>query len=308
MYNEEVKNRYIETIGMNSTKVTVRQVLSKIAPAESDMQMDIAEMNRKLAIECVQRFCTYDYSTVGGIISTVKNYGRWAYYNNIFPDSTYGVIGLSPSDISPKSYIIDNLILSEDELFTELAKIVPIHEGYIEVVSLVFAWIGISDPLSIKEYDVFLDGRKIIHDGIVIVDGFSDRVFDFLSEYKRIKESSRDNGATTYRVVRDDSFGTFIKRFCPIGSPKMGKALEPMVLSSAINRLNTKYVDNGGTPKFSYKNVLKSGSLCRLYELECSGMNVFDKGNACIIEKMFYQSSYRNIIWLYKHYKEAFNL
>lgn len=80
------------------------------------------------------------------------------------------------------------------------------------------------------------------------------------------------------------------------------------IVQSAINKVNKKYKENGNPPKISYQNILRSGSLARLYVAEQNGLDVFSKTNEKEVEKFFYRSDYRSIVWVYRHYKIAFNL
>lgn len=311
MYNQEIKERYLDTIRGEKTASSVskgRKYLSLIGEYESKVGLDIAQMTREQAFEAVRNVSGYWLSSLYNIVAVSKAYGKWCYDNGIFPESPYGILGISPMDVNPQEYIKEYIFLTEDDLIKALGGIVPIYDGYVEVIACIFAWIGIADPLSIRDSDVFIDGRKIIKDGIVIVDGFSDFIADFLESYKKLNISTRENGMTVYPVIKDKSYDTFIKRFCSPTSSKLGTEMNIRVIQSAINKANKKYEENGNPPKISYKNILNSGSLARLYAAEQNGLDVFDRGNEEKVEKFFYRSDYRSIVWLYRHYKIAFNL
>lgn len=305
MYNQEIKERFFAASSQNESK---RRYLEQLSSAEESAGLDVCQMTRAQAIEAIRISGGYDLSTFNNLVSCSKAYAKWCYNNGIYPESPYGIMGVSPSDINPEECIREYIFKSEESLIEVLSRYAQIYDGYVEVIACIFAWLGIDDPLSIRDADVFIEGRKIIRNGTVIVDGFSDFVCDFLSRYKALKSSTRDNGTTTYVVIKDRSHDTFIKRFCPPTSPKLGKKMDIRVIQSAMYELNNKYVLDGGKPIITYRNIMKSGSLSRLYKAEQSGLQVFDKANKDIVEGFFYRSDYRSIVWLYKHYKIAFNL
>lgn len=305
MYNQEIKERFLSTSTQNENR---RRFLNKMGLAEDFFGIDICQMTRSQAIEAVQMMNTYDLGTYDNFIATSKAYGKWCYDNGFFSDAPFGILGISALDINPQDFIRSYIFLTENELVDSIREIVPIYEGYVEVVACIFAWLGIDDPLSIHDSDVFIEGRKIVKNGTVIVDGFSDFVSDFLVQYKRLKESTRENGTTTYTVVKDNSYDTFIKQFCSVRSAKFGKKMDIRVIQTAINKMNRKYEEKGNVPKLTYRNILKSGSLARLYVAEKNGLDLFNRENKDAVERFFYRSDYRSIIWLYRHYKIAFGL
>lgn len=305
MFNQEIKEQFFSQPKKPEIK---RGYFDRLSQSEELLGIDICQMSRSQAIEAIQRIGSYDLGTFNTYISAAKAYAKWCYNSGIFPDAPYGILGVSALDINPQSFIRKNIFLTEDELVNSIKTIVPIYEGYVEVIACIFAWLGIDDPLSIHDADVFIEGKKIVQNGIVVVDGFSDFVADFLAQYKRLKTSTRENGTTVYTVVKDRSYDTFIKQFCSVNSAKFGKKMDIRVVQTAINKLNQKYEENGNPPRITYRNIMKSGSLSRLYSAERNGLDVLDKSNTRVVEGFFYQTNYRSIVWLYRHYKEAFNL
>lgn len=305
MYNQEIKERFFSASSQNESR---RRFLDKMGQAEDFFGLDICQMTRSQAIEAVQMMNTYDLGTYDNFIAGSKAYGKWCYDNGLFSDAPFGILGVSALDINPQDFIRSYIFLTEKELMDSIKGIVPIHEGYVEVIACVFAWLGIDEPLSIHDSDVFIEGRKIMKNGTVVVDGFSDFVQDFLLRYKNLRESEREHGAAVYTVVKDRSYDTFIKQFCSINSSKLGKKMDIRVVQTAINKMNKKYEANGNVPRLTYRNIMKSGSLARLYAAEQNGLDVFDRANKDAVERFFYQSNYRSIVWIYRHYKAAFNL
>lgn len=305
VFNEEIKERYLQETNANKD---TRRLLKNVQQAEKIIGKELCEMDRNEAIKAVELVGTYDLQTINIIISCWKLYSKWCYENNFFSDGKFGIWGISATNIDVQEAIRGNLFPNEKELVKALKSVALIYDGYIEIVACVFAWLGIQSPLDIKESDVDLFNRKISCNGEIIVDGFSDFVCDFLKSYRNLRESTRENGAAVYKVIKDNSYDTFIKQFCSPNSKKLGKPVEMRVIRTAINKLNRKYESAGNPPRITYVNVLKSGSLNRLYNAEINGLKVFDKDNEGIVKSYFYRSNYRSIIWLYRHYKQAFNL
>ncbi len=302
MYNEEIKERFLIK---NKNK---RGFLEKFEESERELGLDICQMSIPQAIATVETMNSYDMNTFYTVLATLKAYAKWCYNEGLFQDAPYGILGISVDNLNPKEFIKRMIFPTEQDLISELSSVQLIHDGYVEVIACIFAWLGIPDPLAIHDSDVFIEGRKIMADGVVIVDGFSDYVAQFLDEYKRLRSSTRENASCLIPVIKDRSVDTFIKRFCSPNSAKMGKPMDIRVIQSAIYKLNCKYVENGGESRFNYRNILKSGSLSRLYSAECGGLDVFDKENEEVVKGFFYETNYRSITWLYKRYKEAFNL
>ena len=303
--NEEIKERFYAESKRNAGR---RNCLEKMKPIEDHYGIDVCQFSRAQALESFGMLETCDLSTIDTIVSAVKLYAKWCCDSGLFKESPYGVLSVTGTEINPQRFIRENIFLTEQDLVDAIRPITPIYEGYVEVIACIFAWLGIEDPLSIRDSDVFIEGRKILKNGVVIVDGFSDFIADFLTQYQRLKVSTRENGTTVYTVVKDCSYDTFIKQFCSVNSSKRGKKIDIRVVQTAMNKLNKKYEENGNPPRITYRNIMKSGSLARLYVAEQKGLDVFDRKNKEIVEGFFCKSDYRSIVWLYKHYKEAFNL
>ena len=305
VFNEEIKERYLQESMANKGTI---MALEHLYEAEEITEKELCSMDRNEAIKAVGLICGYDLHSINNTISCWKSYARWCYDNGYFKNEKYGILGISASNINPQEYIREYVFQTEEELFNSIKSVTQIHEGYISVIACVFAWIGIGEPLEIHDKDISIDKREIACNGNIIVNGFSDAVFNYLLEYSKLEETTRENGMMEYTVVKDHSYDLFIKRFCSPRSSKLGKPITSRMITNAINKLNQKYESAGNPPRITYTNILKSGSLNRLYNAEINGLKVFDKDNEEIVKSYFYRSNYRSIIWLYRHYKQAFNL
>ena len=68
-------------------------------------------------------------------------------------------------------------------------------------------------------------------------------------------------------------------------------------------------MEAGNSPRFTAGNVLASGALKRLYDLEQGGVDIFSIKNKDIVSETYRaKAKLYEILWLYKNYKKAFNL
>ena len=91
-------------------------------------------------------------------------------------------------------------------------------------------------------------------------------------------------------------------------STQMGRKLEIKAIREMFNRVSRDYVAQGYESRFAYTNILSSGRLNRLLQMELSGLDVMDSKNAAAVEAVFNgNKKYRSIKWAYESYKKAFN-
>lgn len=312
MYNEEVKQRFIEHYFVTrKTRTDVYATMNAVAPLEEFAGVDIAQMNDSEGIAAVSRLDLNSLGTIYVRRVVIRDYLDWCRDNHVFDPVKDGFFNaLSPNlDISPA---VARMIFRDDgELCASMRKVVKFDEGYFEPVVLALAWLGLSvkDIMELKDGEIDLDRRVIYdHAGNIMVPWFSPHIHEVLYEYANTKMGFRDNRQTSYQVVKDYSFDGFIKRFASPDSDKIGKPFTKENIQSGVNRLNTKYVGKGYPPRLTYSNVWKSGRFYALWELECAGVNVLDSENKDKVTGLFGTMNYRHILWFYKAYKRAFNL
>lgn len=305
MLNNDIKELYIQSRNIGKDG---QRMLHDLCNAEELYNKELCCMNRSEAIRAVELVGGYDLQTINNLLSCGKLYAKWCYDNGHFVGDNYGILTISASNINPEEYIRKYIYRSEEELLSSIRPIIPIYDGYVEVVASIFLWLGISSPELIRDSDVSLETREIKDGNGCVISGFSDLIYDFLKQYQHLRESTRENGNGVYRVIKDQSQDTFIKQFYSPNSNRFGERITSHTIKSAIYRLNKRFKENGNLSRITVMNIMKSGSLCRLYEAEKSGLNVFSRENEKTVESYFYRVGYRSIVWLYRHYKQAFNL
>lgn len=312
LYNGEVKKRFIEFFCADKPGNTAAQsTMNAVEPAENEFGKDVAQMTYPEAMAAVSKMDLNSLGTVYGKRVVIREYLAWCKDNHIFEQVEDGFLqALSPDiDISPA---ISRMIFRDDEdLYSSMRKVCDMDDGHFEPVILAFAWLGISksDALRLRDQDVDLDNRKIYgRDGDIIVSGFSDVIYNILHDFEKTRVGFRSNRTAVYQVVKDYSHDSFIKRFASPDSKKIGRPLTQANIDSGINKMNQRYTDKGYPPRFTYSNVWKSGRFYALWELENSGVDVFNFENKENVKQLFGPMNYRGILWFYKAYKKAFNL
>lgn len=312
MYNPEVKERFLSEYASKGSNVkNIRGRFESMSKSEQLLSKDMAEMSKSEAVSSLNQLEFLEMGSAEGFISVTKAYIRWCKDNNAFEDIADGFLQVSLSDIDPSSSMSKVFFRDEHDFLYSMRKVREFDELQNDVIALIFAWLGLSldEALDIRDEDIDFETRKIYdRSGTVLVPWISDEFAEILQQYQRAKSAIRQNGTTTYEVIKDLSYDGFIKRVCSANSDKLGTKIPPRQLVSAINKLNQKYIALGFSPRFSVQNAQRCGGLHRLWIMEQSGFVVDDKKNASTVEEVYGSSKYRKILWQYKHYKRAFNL
>lgn len=313
MYNQEIKERFLsEGLSSGSNASTSKPaIFEKLGEHETVMGKDIFQMSineLELASSLVEIF---EYNSAAQVSSLIKMYCSWCYETGVSQDKPAGT-DFTIKNIDPTTQFARVYFRDELDFRNSLRKVRTFNEGYPEVVILTMAWLGldVQAVLSLREQDVDLINRKIFaQDGSVLISWFSDEILDIFTEFSRCKSGMRENGNTTYMVVKDLSHDVFLKRFCASDSPKMGTPISLKQARSAVDKVNKQYKNMGFPPRFTQINIMRSGGLSRVFQLEQNGVNVMHRDNMDIVMQAYgIGKDYRKIMWQYKFYKKAFNL
>lgn len=310
MYNPEVKERFLSEYTGNGSK-SIEGRFQALGESEQLLSKDIAEMSKMEAISAINKLEFIELSSAESILSAIKGYVRWCIDNKVFDNAAGGFLQVALSDIDPSVSMSKMFFRDEHDFLYSMRKVREFDELQNDVIALIFAWLGLSldEALGIRDEDIDFEAQKIYdRHGTVLVPWISNEISDILQQYQRMKSAIRQNGTTSYEVIKDLSHDGFIKRVCSANSERLGTKIPPRQLVSAINKMNQKYVELGFKPRFSIQNAQRCGGLYRLWIMEQSGFAVDDKHNAGTVEEVYGSKQYRKILWQYKHYKRAFNL
>ena len=309
MYNQEIKERFLReyTSTKNKAGTSVHFMFDSIGVYESEMQMDISTMSVKDAIKAISHVNIGTYRTATTVATDLKAYVKWCARHSVFSNVCTELLSIKVDNIDISGNLSKILFNDEDDLVSCLKSTRPFDDGYYDVVVAVFLWLGISQSqmMNIKIDDVDLDNCRIRVENVFIP--MSRKLSEILSLYSKTKSGTRMNKNGPRVVYRDDSYDLFIRRFSP--PSQLGKRLTKSQIEDAIYLLNKAYVELGNEPKLTSGNILSSGALCRVRELEDSGVDVLSvKNKDAIISAFRIPAKPHEITWLYKNYKKALKL
>lgn len=307
MYNQEIKERYIEVCSTSKFAELMERLFEKSSTCEDLLSKDVAEMSLEEAKNLLNTLDFYELATLESFVSGLKAYRKWCENERCFDELGNGFLKVQAKDAELSKNFSRMIFRDEADLMRSIRKVKELDDGWPEPVVAALLWIGVEakDIISLKDKDVDLENRIVYgSNGAVLAKGFSDEIHNVLNLFVKCNSGTRG----TYTVIKDRSRDEFLKRFCAVNSPKMGKKLTYAQIAGAFDRMNTEYENKGYFPRFSVKNIFRSGALSRVFQLEQSGVDVFDKSNAELVEVAYGFSKYRAIIWQYRCYKSAFNL
>ena len=313
MYNQEIKERFLrEQYDMSSGGRSYIAVFQRIEPMEIHFGKDIAEMDFDEANRTLLSDKVYSLTAIDAQKSVLKQYVKWCRDNFIFENIPGGVLKVKITIDDVTHAVSQKLFRDESDLLYSIKKVRSFDEGNPEIAVVILAWLGLEleQILELQDSQVDLENGKIFAtDGSILVSEISQQLRDILQMYARCESAERMNGTTKYEVIKDRSYPNFIKCMRSRTSTQMGRRLELKAVREMFNRISRDYVELGYESRFAYTNVLSSGRLNRLLQMELSGVDILDSKNAAVVEAVFNgNKKYRSIKWSYESYKKAFNL
>lgn len=308
MYNLEIKERFLAEYDGNR-KLSARPILELIGKHEEFLQKDLAEMSFDEAIDAIKNLDIGTYSTAFGVKTFIKSYVEWCNGLSLFKDINLGLCTIDVDDIDCSKRLGELAFKTEDELIKELGSVRPFDEGYPENIVTLLTWIGVkqNEIAAIRTSDVNLEKQWVYIRDRDIFASFSDKIADIFRIYEKTKVGSRSAGGDSRPVFRDDSHDVYVRKYLPKG--KSSDPLTSVQIKHIVHHLNSIYVDNGNPPRFTGSNILLSGALYRVWELEQRGVDVFSIKNKKMVSNAFVaKANLYEILWLYKNYKRAFSL
>ena len=308
MYNREIKEQFLSEYDGNRV-IGARPNLESLSAYEEMLQRDLAEMSFDEAVEAISGLNIGTYKTAAGVQSFIRSYVKWCDQFSKFKNVNLELCSISADDIDCSKRLRELVFKSEDELINELGSVRPFDEGYPESIAVLLTWIGVkqSEISSIKTSDVNLEKQWVYIRDRDLFASFSEKIADIFRVYEKTKVGYRSAGGDSRPVFRDDSHDGYVKKYFPKG--KSGDPFTSVQIKHIVHHLNSIYVDNGNPPKFTGSNILMSGALYRVFELEQRGIDVFSIKNKKMVSNAFVaKANLYEILWLYKNYKKAFNL
>lgn len=310
MYNAEIKERFLSE--NKNADAGTRPVFVVMEQYETVLQKDVSLMSvSELPIYLNDSKLALELGSIEGAISKLRRYAKWCVSQGFVSPDQSGILQISTDDIDPSGAMSKMFFRDEQDFLYSMRKVADFEDLQNGVIALCLGWLGLSarESVALRDGDVDLVSRTIFDpSGTVIVNGFSDDMARIFELYRATKTATRQNGATPYAVIKDLSHDGFIKRVCSPNSARLGNPVSERQLITYVNKLNQKYAMLGYSPRFSMENANRCGGLYRLWKLENDGVEVLNKQNADIVERVYGHGVYRKIAWQYKFYKKAFNL
>lgn len=310
MYNQEIKEKFIKETTVNWVSVSSLEATFKnIGVIENKKQMDFAQMQYADAVEALCNAGSMTYLSCMTLLTSARRYIKWCSKNDVFDNVSQAIKEISVDDIDI-SHIMAGLIFKDEDSFVHATRSMrPFDEGYYEVAVFALIWLGLDlqQIIDLKISDVDFENRVVFINGRVFAT-MSDATYNILYTYNRTKSASRDSKYKPRTVYRDDSFDKFIRKFA--APTQLGvKPLEKPQVRTAINEINNEYKEKGNEPQFTPSNISISGGLRRVFELEESGVDVFQVRNKeLVINAYRAEAKLYEILWMYRNYKRAISL
>lgn len=312
MYNQEIKKRFLASYNPGNVKKNAPDsIFSVLESQEIKLGKDLGEMNAEEASEVLHASGFNEYSTMRGVVNTLKHYTEWCLETQAFPVIPRGFFDITAGEIDIAPAVALSLFRDERELLMTLRLVRTFDQGYPEPVICCLAWLGlrIRETLILREEDVDLEARTISINGEIVSSGFSDDIRRVFEQFIDCDSSEREHRLGFRPVIKDDSTPYFLKRMLPENSKYFGMPFTYSQLSAAMGKLNRKLREDGYPDRLQYDDIWNSGCYHRLWELECSGVNVTAPENEPLFLSVFRNSKgYYNALRMYKTYKEAFSL
>lgn len=312
MYNEEIKKRFLKEY-KNAKIGGIRTAFENFSKYEKLHNLDLAELDRKGAVEAIESIKPEETRTVSGFITALRNYTEFCEDNKLFSNIPRGFFAITIDDIDLSKSLASVLFKDESELIDSIRLVHGFESGFVDVPVLALTWLGLSkdEIIALRDNDVNLEDRIITGgDGSILAMGFSDQIAEVLFLYRKCQISERGKDYTSMVVRKDNSVNSFLKKMLPENSKKFGKEFTKVQIDAHVNSLATKYEQLGHPRRHSISNVWRSGRLRQLYIIEQqNGIDVTAKENKELLRDVFRnKKNYYDAIRMYKWYKKAFCL
>lgn len=310
MYNQEIKERFLRKYDPHGQSGSYAW-FDAISVYEKTVDRDLAQMSLKEVIEALGRVNIGTYNTANSLKNFVRKYVLWCHETMAFDNVNLDTKSIKTADIDASRYLQNLWFSNEDDLLSKMKTVRDFDNGYYEVVVMIFAWIGIPQEkvLAIRKEDVDIQSRKITIPDTGEIFEFSDKFAEVISEYANTNIATRKYRGDPPFVYKYDKTGLFVCRFCFPGEEEDAELTDSKIVT-AISKMNQAYEalsDHEGV--FTYTNAQKCGAMNRVWQLERSGVDVFKMSNKGQLKSAFrLNSERREILWLYKNYKQAFSL
>jgi len=304
MYNEAVKQRFIETFKNKGSKLYAISLMRRLAVLwESNLDKEVAEMSKREIIDGLSRIHYISYTSIRTDLYVLKKYFNW-YNSNINQINVENAISISAEDIDLSESLRAELVKEEDELIGILS-FTTANEGYYEIPVILLSWCGLTldEILKLRNEDViFKDGSVFVQSDRKVLYIRSEKIIDLLKDYRSTK--SRVVECHGRRELFPDEIGFFIKNMVTVNSKFIGKPLTATAVRKKIdayNRITPEHIK-----KITIDGVFLSGGMHRILENEIETGKI---STEVVVNELRAKLRLANdAVNLYRAYKKAFDI
>lgn len=313
MYNEEQKLRFLDTVESESSRKAIASMFNRFEEYETKLHQDIAEWRIDQIYSTIESMYIFDFGTIKQYLSTLTLYKRYFadLHNSNDDDGVIILPKLDASNIDITHNIREVLINSPRMLKVEIEKTRDPSQGHYICAAACFAWLGIDSKTmpNIKDSAVDFQNRSIVDEECnIAIENISVDIIDVLRQYWETDEAIRWHHAPcrVYPIYN----GKFLHVMSGINSKKESSPIKYTSIRNEFANLAKEAKTCDDIPsRLEYPNILRSGGLYRLYQLEQTGVDIFSGKNDELLQSTYAApGKLFDIRSLYRQYKRAFNL
>lgn len=306
MYSDDKKTQYKNSLDTSFARNKFVAVENNFRPFEILLNKDLSEFTKEDIVFAMNslEWKTVVPETIRQYLNQVEGYQRFV---------TGSAQSVTREDIDIVSVMQKCYFTDFSDVANPVDSVMPSHQGFPEVPALALAWLGFdsSNACKIKRDDVDLRNGVIQYGGVVKSFGSTEkRVLSALRSYSNMITGYRKqnplNGDLIIKFVDSEYF------LRPVRSPNSRKQKTCFTGTDIVSKLiatQEKLKEQSCTRCFTYRTVLCSGELHRVFLLEQSGVDVFSSRNERLLCSCFVSKTRGyDARFLYRNYKKAFDL
>lgn len=310
MYNEEQKLRFLETIESASSRKAIMSMFNRFEKYEEKLFKDISKWSIDQIYNSIESMYIFDFGTIKQYLSTLTLYKRYVDSQHNNKNSIVLSPKLDASNIDITQNIQEVVIKDPSMLKIEIENVRDPSQGHYICAAACFAWLGIDSKTmpNIKDSSIDFQNRSIVdEDCNIAIENIPSEIMGVLRQYWETDEAIRWHHAPcrVYPIYN----GKFLHVMSGINSKKESTPIKyTNIRNEFANFAKEAKVCDDIPSRLEYPNILRSGGLYRLYQLEQTGVDIFSGENDDLLLQTYSAPGKTfDIRSLYRQYKRAFN-
>lgn len=313
MYNEEQKLHFLNTIESESSRKAITSMFNRFEEYEDELRQDIAEWHIDQIYNTIEGMYIFDFGTIKQYLSTLTSYKRYvaSIHNSNNRNDLIVLPKLDASNVDITQNIRRVFIKSPSMLKSEIEKTIDPSQGYYVCAAACFAWLGIDTKTMphIKDSAVDFHNKSIVDEEYnIAIYNIPEEIIDVLRQYWEADEAIRWHHAPcrVYPIYN----GKFLHVMSGANSKKQSAPIKYTSIRNDFAKMAQMAKTSENTPsRLEYPNILRSGGMYRLYQLEKEGIDIFAGKNDELLQTTYSApGKLFDIRSLYRQYKRAFDL